>query len=498
MEPRTLHYIAQACAGEQITGSAGALTTRVCTDSRQVAEGDLFVALRGERFDGHHFLEDVARRRAIAAMVDRACLPMPPTSLAVIAVDNTRAALGRLAAQYRREFAVPIVAVAGSNGKSTTKELIAAALRPRLSTLWSEASFNNDIGVPLTLLKLERRHQAAVLEVGTNHPGELAPLVAMIQPRFGVITSIGREHLEFFGDLAGVAAEEGMLAELLSTDGRLFLNATSELAEQIVRRSRAPVVRIGWDATNDWSAERIQADDRGTRFIVRAPRPDFDGDFRMNLLGRHQVLNALLALAVSAEMGVSAEEARRGLLECHPLKMRLQLWEADGVRVLDDSYNANADSMLAALETLRDLPCAGRRIAVLGDMAELGEQAVAAHTEVGRRTAEVGVNQLCAIGKMAHVTAQAARDAGLRDVREFADVAEAAPAIQGLVRRNDLVLLKASRVAGLERVSELLRQVRVPPSGGCGAGSNPRVESPGTEPPQGGTLAECARFALIC
>ena len=479
MEPRTLQYIAQACAGEQLTGSGSAVVGRVCTDSRQVQVGDLFVALRGERFDGHLFLADVETKKAVAAVVDRAALPVPSLNLSVIAVTDTRAALGRLAAQYRGDFNLPVVAVAGSNGKSTTKELLASVLRQKFSTLWSEASFNNDIGVPHTLLKLERSHQVAVLEVGTNHPGELAPLVAMIRPQFGVITSIGREHLEFFGDLNGVAEEEGALAELLPADGRLFLNTTSELSERIAKRSRAPVVRLGTNPDNDWSVARIQVDDHGTVFAVNGPRPDFNGEFRLRLLGRHQVWNALLAIAVGAEMGLSADEARRGLLECRPLKMRLQLWEANGIRVLDDSYNANADSMLAALQTLRDLPCAGRRIAVLGDMAELGEQSAAAHTEVGRRAAELGVDQLFAVGEMASLTARAAREAGLRDVSEFAEVAEAASAIQKTVRSGDLVLLKASRVVGLERVSEALKGTGVPPTSGTG---NSRIKLAGALP----------------
>ena len=438
---------------------------RVCTDSRQVKEGDLFVALRGDRFDGHLFLTDVAEKKAVAAVVDRSALPVPSLNLSVIAVADTRAALGRLAAQYRGDFNLPVVAVAGSNGKSTTKELLASVLRQKFTTLWSEASFNNDIGVPHTLLKLERSHQAAVLEVGTNHPGELAPLVAMIRPQFGVITSIGREHLEFFGDLNGVVEEEGALAELLPADGKLFLNTTSELAERIAKRSRAPVVRLGPNPDNDWSVGHIEVDDHGTVFVVNAPRSDFNGEFRLRLLGRHQVWNALLAIAVGAEMGLSADEVRRGLMECRPLKMRLQLWKANGIRVLDDSYNANADSMLAALQTLRDLPCLGRRIAVLGDMAELGAQSASAHTEVGRRAAELGVNSLFAVGKMASLTAQAAREAGLADVSEFANVTEASPAVQRIVRNDDLVLLKASRVIGLERLSEALRQSPVSPSG---------------------------------
>ena len=458
MDPRPLSYIAQACAGEIIAGAGSSLVSRVCTDSRQAREGDLFIAVRGDRFDGHEFLSEVAAKKVTAVMVARARGPLPPLNVPVMVVSDTRAALGCLAGKYRCDFSLPVVAVAGSNGKSTTKELVASVLQQKFSTLRSEASFNNDIGVPYTLLQLERKHQAAVLEVGTNHPGELAPLVAMIQPRFGIITSLGREHLEFFGGLDGVVEEEGALAELLPPDGRLFLNATSDLAERVANRSSAPVVRIGWDAQNDWSVGQVKLDDCGTAFSVRAPRPDFRGEFRVPLLGRHQVLNALFAIAVGTEFGLSAEEVRRGLLACRPLKMRLELWEAHGLRVLDDCYNANADSMLAALETLRDLPCSGHRIAVLGDMAELGAHAADAHAEVGRWVAEWGVHQLVTVGQMASLTARAAREGGLSQVREFANTTEAVPALQELVQCGDMVLLKASRVVGLERVSEALKQ----------------------------------------
>ena len=217
------------------------------------------------------------------------------------------------------------------------------------------------------------------------------------------------------------------------------------------------MVRVGLRSWCDWNATQLRLDDKGVSFTVQAPRSELCGEYRINLLGRHQVTNALLALAIGAELGLSADELRRGLLACQPPKMRLQIWEAHGVRVLDDAYNANADSTLAALQTLADLPCTGRRIAVLGDMAELGAQSEAAHTEVGRRAAELGV-QLIAIGKLAAITAQAARAAGARDVEEFSDVLEAGGVLKKMVKAGDVVLLKASRVTGLERVGELLRQ----------------------------------------
>ena len=457
MEARSLKYLVKAGGGILQNGSAENIFNRVCTDSRQARPGDLFFALKGDRFDGHDFVQEVADKGVVAVVVSRLKQPEQPPGCAVITVDDSRVALGRLAAAHRAEFNLPVVAVGGSNGKTTTKELLAAVLRQKLTTLWSEASFNNDIGVPMTLLKLDQTHQVAVLEVGTNHPGELAPLVKMIQPRYGVITTIGREHLEFFGDVAGVADEEGWLAELLPADGKLFINGDNEWAAHLAARTQATVVRVGFDEGNTWRARGVRMSTKGMTFQVAAPKPEFSGKYQINLLGRHQVANALLAIAAGEEFGLGRVEIQRGLAECQPAKMRMELWEADGVRVLDDAYNANTDSMLAALQVLKDLPCKGRRVAVLGDMAELGDHSESAHAEVGRHAAETGVNQLFAVGKMASVMGRGAREAGLNRVIELADVDAAAGALKKFLKAGDLVLLKASRATRLETITSVLR-----------------------------------------
>jgi UDP-N-acetylmuramoyl-tripeptide--D-alanyl-D-alanine ligase len=469
VETRSLKWIAEACGAEIIGGAADAEVKAVCTDSRAAKAGDLFFAIKGDKFDGHDFVAEVAVKGVAAVVVEKKqvgrvtpCAPtagrgLPALPCAVLAVKDVRAALGKLAAAYRREFDLPVIAVGGSNGKTTVKELLASVLRQKFSTLWSEASFNNDIGVPMTLLRLEKSHQAAVVEAGTNHPGELAPLVKMIAPKFGIITSIGREHLEFFGDVAGVAQEEGWLAELLPADGKLFLNGDSEWADKIAARTKSQVVRVGLGEKNDWRAKKIRLDKNGVTFQVAAPDEKFSGEYRVSLLGKHQAVNALFAAAVGAELGLTRDEIRDGLVACQPAKMRLNFWEANGVRVLDDSYNANADSTVAALETLCGLPLQGRRVAVLGDMAELGAHSAAAHAEVGRRAAELAVGQLFAVGKMAAVTAQAARDAGLMRVFEFAEVEAALGVVRSFVKPGDVVLLKASRAARLERIAEMLK-----------------------------------------
>lgn len=461
MEERSLKFAAEACGAEIKNGGAEVKIKNICTDSRLAKPGDLFFAIRGEKFDGHDFLNEINGKSVAAAVVEKSKVQSPKSKvledLPMLVVDDARVALGKLASVYRRQFDLPIVCVGGSNGKTTTKELIASVLRQKFLTLASEASFNNDIGVPLTILRLENSHRAAVLEAGTNHPGELAPLVKMIQPKFGVITNIGREHLEFFGDVDGVAREEGMLAEVLPEDGILFLNGDSEWSEKIAARTKAKIIRVGLGEKNDWRAKKIRLDKNGVTFHVSAVREEFNGECRINLLGRHQVTNALLAVAVGAELGLTRDEIRDGLIACQPPKMRLQFWEANGIRVLDDSYNANADSTIAALETLCELPLQGRRVAILGEMAELGAHSENAHAEIGKRAAELKVEQLFAIGKMSAVTAAAARAAGLVRVFEFADVDGAMSAVKNFLKTGDVVLLKASRNSRLERIGEVLK-----------------------------------------
>lgn len=467
MDPRPLPTFAADASGELRGLAPTQPIQRVCTDSRAIRPGDLFVCLRGPNFDGHRFAATAVAAGAAAVLGEDGSLD-PNLDCPQIVVRDARAALGRLAAAHRRRFSIPVIAVAGSNGKTTTKELVAAVLRRRFATVASEASFNNDIGVPLTLLELDARHQAAVIEVGTNHPGELAALLRIAEPTHGVLTRLGREHLEFFGNLDGVIQEEGTLADALPADGALILTGDSPGAERVRRRARARVTRVGWAPENDWVALSASVGDEGTDFAVRAPTAEFGGDYRLRLLGRHQVENALLALALGAELGLTRLEVEAGLRDCPAPKRRLQLATAGGVRVLDDSYNANADSMLAALATLRDLNCDGRRIAVLGDMAELGPHAAVAHVEVGRAASRLGVDCLYAVGEHAAELQAGAQAAGLLAVQAFGEVAEAADALLAEVRPGDLVLVKASRRARLDVVADLLKRVLAARTAGAG------------------------------
>ncbi|MBX3745036.1 MAG: UDP-N-acetylmuramoyl-tripeptide--D-alanyl-D-alanine ligase [Verrucomicrobiae bacterium] len=457
MEMRPIVFLAEACRGELRSVRPDERVRRVVTDSRAVQAGDLFVALRGDRFDGHAFAGEALRRGAVAVVVarDRA---EEWAGRPVLVVGDTRTAYGAMAAAYRAGFVLPVVAVAGSNGKTTTKDLIGSVLGGCFETLRSPESFNNDVGVPATLLGLEDRHVAAVIEVGTNHPGELAPLLRMAQPKVGVLTQVGEEHLEYFGSLAGVIEEEGWIAELLPPDGTLILPGAVAGAEAILGRGRARVVRVGFEASHDWRILETEADADGTTFSVRAPKHGLSGEYRVNLLGGHQVTHAVLAAAVGAEFGLGREEIRRGLAACRPARWRMHRWQWDGVEVIDDCYNANLDSTLAALETVRSFPCAGRRVVVLGGMAELGGHTARAHGVAGRRAAELGIDRLITVGPVAAMSARAAAAAGLAQAIEVADIGEAAEHLRAVLRPGDCLLIKGSRSAHLERLGDLLRE----------------------------------------
>ncbi|MSU34935.1 MAG: UDP-N-acetylmuramoyl-tripeptide--D-alanyl-D-alanine ligase [Pedosphaera sp.] len=458
MDPRSLQFVIDATEGQCLRGDVSSMIARVQMDSRRVDRGDLFVALRGERFDGHNYLAEVIRRGAAAVLINRGMNQgVPAGSIGVIAVDDTRRALGRLGARYREDFRIPMIAVAGSNGKTSVKELLKTVLGTQRRVIASEASFNNDLGVPQTLLRMDARDELAVLEVGTNHPGELRALLQIIRPCIGVLTSLGREHLEHFGDLQGVISEEGTLAESLPLDGLLVVNGDSPGVEQVIGRARCRVVRVGFASASDWRIVSVTGDAAGSDVEIEGGTTGWTGTWRVNVLGRHMAVNAALALALAAELGLEPELARTGLAGARPAKMRMDAGEVGGIRILNDTYNANADSMLAALETLTDLPCSGRRVAVLGDMAELGCHAGAAHVEVGNAAARLAVDRLWTIGSLAKVTAQAARQGGMQ--------AAAHPDMESLVRSmiqylrpGDAVLVKASRSARLERLVESLRQ----------------------------------------
>lgn len=428
----------------------------ITTDSRLDRPGEIFVALRGENFDGHQFVANSAARGTIGAVVEAGFDPATlPAGYAIIEVNDTLLAYQRIAACYRRSLSAKVVAITGSNGKTSTKDLTAAVLSRKFRVLKTEGNLNNHIGVPLTLLRAGPGDEFIVLEMGMNHPGEIAPLAEMARPDIAIITNIGTAHIEHMGSREGIALEKGMLAEAISSDGCVILPATDDFASEIAARTCAQVIQVG-GAHSDIRAEDIKEDLAGSRFTLVA-----DGKRLPVVLpvsGRHMITNALLAVSAGRVCGIPLTECAAALAEVRLTKGRMEWKTIKGLQILDDSYNANPDSMVAALETLARMPTAGRRIAVLGKMAELGSASEAGHHRVGETAAKVGIDQLIGVGAESEVIVRSARDAGLPQTLMVEETEQAADLLCMGARPGDLILIKGSRSAAMERMIPFLEQ----------------------------------------
>lgn len=450
----TLEEVARFSGGRLVKGDPALPVDRLHTDTRTLAAGDCFVALRGDRFDGHAFVREVKSRGAVAALVSNRLLSDLPEDLGLVEVPDTLEALQRFATTYRRLLSCRTIGVTGSSGKTSTKELIAAVLRTRFKTKATDANLNNHIGVPLTLLRLEEEDEFGVVEMGMNHPGEIAPLARMAAPEIGVISSIGPAHIEFFRNQAAIAEEKAALIAALPAHGVAILNSDDEWSRSIAHRTVARVVWVGGGAGSTWRAEDISIDAGGLSF--RLHHGGASVPVRLPVLNRIMVGNALLAAAVGGECGLPLEEIARGISAMELPGARMQVVETGGAWIINDAYNANPASMKAALVALKEFPNARRRIALLGSMGELGPHATRLHREVGAFAAAQGVEVLLAVGPHAEAYASGARGAGGQDVTQVFDAGEAAAALKNILRAGDAVLVKGSHFMGLERVVEAL------------------------------------------
>jgi UDP-N-acetylmuramoyl-tripeptide--D-alanyl-D-alanine ligase len=425
----------------------------VSIDSRTVKHGELFVALRGGRFDGHDFVPDALRQGAWGALVERPAPGALDGLRNVITVDDTLIALQELSRMHRGRFSLPVVGVTGSNGKTTTKEMLAAILRQRGPVLKNEGNLNNHIGVPLTLFRLRAEHRAAVIEMGISGLGEIALLARLAQPDVGVITNIGPAHLQFLGSTDTVARAKGELLQGMRPGGTAVLNADDRYFGTLRALFPGRVVSFGTGEQADVRATGIEQRQDGTEMTIRAA----GGTTRVRLrtIGLHNVSNALAAAAAASVLGVPPDMVRSGLEEFRPVAMRSELRDVRGMRVLADCYNANPASVRAALEALSALG-GGRTVAVLGDMLELGDAAAEAHREAGRTTADLGIGALIAVGPLGRHVAEGARSAGMAAdrVREAGTPSQAAVLLRGIARAGDTVLIKGSRGMKMETVLE--------------------------------------------
>ncbi|XHR28322.1 MAG: UDP-N-acetylmuramoyl-tripeptide--D-alanyl-D-alanine ligase [Chthoniobacteraceae bacterium] len=452
MDATSLQLISQWANGTLAGGEPARTVTRVCTDSRRLRPGDLFIALRGEAFDGHQFVAAAAQGGAAAAIVDGAYTGEPEPGFTLIRVADTLKALQDIAAAYRASLPMRVIALTGSSGKTSTKDLLAAVLGRTFRVLKTEGNFNNHIGVPLTLLSAGVEHEIGIVEMGMNHPGEIAPLAAMATPESGVITNIGTAHIEFLHSREGIAEEKGRLAEALPPNGFLILKADDDFSTYIAHRSAARVITAGI-GLGDFSAEVLETGISGSRFIVRGKGEE--AKVSLPVPGLHMIENALLALAAGSCHGIPLSEGALGLAASQLTHGRLEQKKLGGIDFLDDTYNANPDSMRAALRTLATLPVKGRRIAVLGRMGELGGESERGHRSVGAEAAAARVDLLLAVGGAeAGYLAQSAQAAGLKETRHLPDPAAAAVLLAETVRPGDLVLVKGSRSARMERIFE--------------------------------------------
>ncbi len=447
MKPLTASQIAEILGTSVAAGDPAALVNGgVSTDTRKLPGQSAFFALRGENFDGDAFARNALETGATVAVVRSWEGAPPPDFTAVIVVPDPLVSLQRLACWWRKQLDLPVVAITGSNGKTSTKDFTAAVLSRHFHVSATSGNLNNHIGVPLTVLATTEDHTAAVWELGMNHPGELAPLCEITRPKYGIITNIGTAHIEFMHSREAIAEEKGTLARALPQDGVLFLPASCDFHDYFRQRTHASIVSVG-NCRGTVRAEDLHFSVESTEFTLslgeQAPV-----QVTLPVPGKHMVTNALLAAAAGWKLGLAPEEIADGLSNAVLSGGRLRRFEHQGVTVIDDTYNANPESMAAAIETLADTPVrnGARRIIVLGRMGELGAHAHAAHRLTGELAASRDLT-LIAVGDGAEEIALGAKNAPY-----FPDLDEAAEWLGHEVKPGDIVLFKGSRSATVERV----------------------------------------------
>jgi UDP-N-acetylmuramoyl-tripeptide--D-alanyl-D-alanine ligase len=440
-----------------------ALLAGVSTDSRTTQSGDVFVAIRGEKFDGHDFITKAIGGGAAVVIVDTKWADSNGTMLVSIGVPrlvvaDTTVTLGDLASRYRAKFTIPVIAIAGSNGKTTTKNMVTAILGTKYSVLSTEGNLNNQIGVPQTLFRLTEDHDVAVVEIGTNHFGEIAYLCRILAPTYGAITNIGREHLEYFGTPDGVAKAEGELLDWLkSNKGTFFFNRDDERLTKRMRKSKGlKTISFGFRTrVGDFKGRLGNLNDTGCAILNVRPKGKKSFDIQLNVPGVQNAKNALAASAIGLSLKVPSKNIVKALTKFSSTGKRSEILHLDGLTILNDSYNANPDSMLAALKTLRSMKTTGRRIAVLGDMLELGRSAEREHQKIGKAVGQCKVDGLFTFGSLSKITNDAA---GINVKNHFTNKVTLGEQLAEFVTPGDVVLIKGSRGMKMEEVITHLQQ----------------------------------------
>jgi UDP-N-acetylmuramoyl-tripeptide--D-alanyl-D-alanine ligase len=444
-----LDEVLSAAGGVLVHGDPHQVVTGVCTDSRQVKPGDLFIALKGERFNGHEFLTTAAHMGAVALVVMDDS-PMI-TGIAMIKVADTLKALGDIAHFHRRRFPVPVIAITGSNGKTTTKDLLASVLGQELTLVKTEGNFNNEIGLPLTLLKMDSQTEAVVVEMGMRGLGQIQNLAGFAEPMIGLVTNVGFTHLELLKTQENIAKAKTELIESLPVNGLAILNGDDPLVREMNRSTQARRVFYGIDAPDlDYQAGMIEMNESGSRFRV-----DFkNGSLELTLPipGRHNILNAVAAVAVAKELGISNQSIQNGLAEPLLSGKRLHIFEKNGYRLIDDTYNASPASVKAALDVLKSMDSGTRKIAVLADMLEMGPTSIEMHHSIGTYAAEAGVDRLFAYGELAKEYAKGMNDIVKGNGEYFSDKQALIDRLKTYIKPGDFILVKGSRGMKMEEI----------------------------------------------
>jgi len=440
--------IAWAVKGELFGVSQAEHLYAVSTDTRELARGDIFFALPGDTTDGHQYLPQAFSKEIGLAVVSKSWhLQNRPEEKPLLVVPDTLKAFGDLATWYRGRFSLEVVGITGSSGKTTAKEMSFAVLAASFPASGSLGNFNNLIGLPLSIFTLKKEHKAAVYEIGISKLGEMERVALICRPDFGVVLNIGDTHLEFLGTKENVMREKCKLADALPPGGKFFLNADDPMLAKYRPRPEIRLCWFGIDKVADYRASEVKPNKKGGYdFVYNGKLP-----VSLSIMGRHQIYNALVALALTETIGADLEKARVALENFKPVAWRMEREEVAGISILNDSYNANPDSMRAALATLAEQKAA-RRVACLGDMRELGEKSKTLHAEVGKRAAEAKPDLLVAIGPESKTLAETAVASGLdaKKVFWFADRKEALGFLVENLHSGDFVLVKASRGTGLD------------------------------------------------
>ncbi|MDP4179780.1 MAG: UDP-N-acetylmuramoyl-tripeptide--D-alanyl-D-alanine ligase [Bacillota bacterium] len=458
MQILDLKEIIKATDGKLVCGKSDIIIKDICIDSRKVKNGDLFIPIVGEKFNGHDFIAKAFEEGALAALTSEDIEDAEGSNdKTIISVKDTTKALGDIARYYRSKFDIPLVGITGSVGKTSTKDMVASVLEQRYNVLKTSGNFNNHIGLPLTVTSLNSDHEAAILEMGMSGLGEISYLSKIAKPKIAIITNIGMAHIEKLGSKQNILKAKMEIMEGLPQDGVVVLNGDDSLLLGLKGFLKYKTVYYGTEEGLDYQAYNVKTmGETGVCFEIAIG----NADYKINIPtpGAHNVYNALAAIAVGSELGMSMEEIIKGITTYSSGKMRLNIISRKGYKVINDAYNASPQSMEAAIDVLKDIGGKGRTIAVLGDMLEMGDWAYQAHVDVGKYVASKGINYLMTVGENGKNIANGALESGLpsETVFSFKDNKEINKFLSGFVKDGDLILVKGSRGMKMEEIAEEL------------------------------------------